>query len=505
MQSSLVILLGFANIWIVNCKLEAYEGNEPTTNISPYFKITLTQSSTTATPHIYFSENNNNYSDAGTQFHNRSVSWIDFGQDITDTTNVEITLLNGLQFDFQYMPYILPFNYNIKISKISSITIAFNVTGYYKHISLEYNSTSSTLVNSFKNSLLIFVGSLDPIINKTDPNILYFPPGVSSIVGDINKKNGILQFNKQTIFLSRGAWVYGKINVTGSTNNIPNNSPINIFGHGILDGSYFNYEQRNNNPIDHAPAIGVDGNGYSRGFNIQGITCYNPSNWCVTCLSRNSMITAYKTIAWYYNNDGGGCKSYCSFNNSFIRTNDNSFRIHLAKYGYINVENIVFWQLNNGSPFQLGWNGIGCINSVFRNCDIIHAEWTGYNSDSDGNANGAIIGMIQAKNGIYNNLTFDNFRIDTHIGRVIGLDYHDVDNGGEINGLILSNFNIRQSFEYFVKSNPPENFLSIDNCSKTTYMKNIIFKNIIVDGNKIKSNSDWNLRVHGNITKIMYS
>ena len=210
------------------------------------------------TPHIYFSRNNNNYSDAGNMFHNRSVSWIDFGQKLSDTTQVQVTLLNQGQFDGN--PDILPISYNIKVDKLSPSTITFNVTGYHKHISLEYNSSNSNLVNSFKNSLLIFAGPLDPKINQNDPNTLYFGPGEHSIVGDMNTKNGILDFDKDTIFLARGAWVYGKINVNGASSGISRNAPINILGHGVLDGSYFNYEQRNNNPTDHSPAIGVTGN-----------------------------------------------------------------------------------------------------------------------------------------------------------------------------------------------------------------------------------------------------
>ncbi len=68
----------------------------------------------------------------------------------------------------------------------------------------------------------------------------------------------------------------------------------------------------------------------------------------------------------------------------------------------------------------------------------------------------------------------------------------------------LSNFNFRESFQYFIKNNAPENYLSIDNCSHLTYMKDIVFKNIVVKGTKIKSDSDWNLKIHGNISDLMY-
>ena len=138
----------------------------------------------------------------------------------------------------------------------------------------------------------------------------------------MNKKNGILQFDKTTIYMSRGAWVYGKINVTGG-----GTGPINIMGHGVLDGSYFSYANRNNNPIDGAPSIGCNGAGWQRGFNINGITCYNPSMWCVSTLSFNSYVQDYRAIAWYYNNDGMGMGSNSTLIDSFIRVNDDSIKV----------------------------------------------------------------------------------------------------------------------------------------------------------------------------------
>ena len=121
------------------------------------------------------------------------------------------------------------------------------------------------------------------------------------------------------------------------------------------------------------------------------MTCYNPSNWCVTCLTQNSVISGYKAIAWYYNNDGMGLSSNSTMTDSFIRTNDDS--VKLACGGPSTVERTVIWQLYNGSPFQMGWNGNGCDNCLVRDNDIIHAEWQGWQTGTHQQPNDGIIDM----------------------------------------------------------------------------------------------------------------
>eukprot|EP01084_Bolivina_argentea_P107685 192516_1 len=98
-----------------------------------------------------------------------------------------------------------------------------------------------------------------------------------------NKKNNILQTgdNIHTIYISRGAWVYGKIQITGTNANIN----TKIIGHGILDGSYFNFSNRHNNNIDGSAMIEPITS--SKSVSLIGLTCHNPSFFTIN-LSPNS-------------------------------------------------------------------------------------------------------------------------------------------------------------------------------------------------------------------------
>eukprot|EP01084_Bolivina_argentea_P267857 454812_1 len=304
--------------------IQAYTGVDPVSNTSPLFKVKLTQGNTILYPHVYYSKNNNSYIDKD-MYMNRSVSWIEFGQQNNDTTTIEISTLNTIPLfnNKKYPINILPVSYNITNITISNnySVVTFKVYSNLKHMSLEYgnnnNGSENSNHSSFKHSMLIFIGNLSPPVNKTDPNILYFSPGVHNIT--TNGAKSILNFNKQTIYIDRGAWVKGKINISGG------NGIINIYGYGVLDGSAFDWQQRDNNNIDGASMLSFSGIGRNRPVNYEGLTIFNPSKYSSDDLPNYSIANAYRVIAWYYNNDGGGCKSYCSFNNSFIRTNDNSF------------------------------------------------------------------------------------------------------------------------------------------------------------------------------------
>eukprot|EP01084_Bolivina_argentea_P115025 204647_1 len=485
------------------CTLQAYTGTEPTTSVSPLFTVKLTQGSTTISPHVYYGKIQNSYlpSNINDLFKDRTISWIEFGQQSSDTTQVEVTVKNNdALFNTNTYPVrILPLSYNIGVTVTNSDrTATFKISGQFKHMSLEYGNNDNGLDNSnnssFKNSILIFAGGLSPPINKSSDDVVYFGPGVHNITGQGGKS--ILKTSKNTIYFDRGSYVYGKIDFNGGS------GIANIIGYGILDaGTYFDYNQRKNNSIDSAWAI--QGN---RPINLYGLTVYNPSNLVTGTLPHNSQVRAYKMMGWYYNNDGMGLAGNSNISDSFIRTNDDSLKISYAGSDTIICKRIVIWQSFNGGAFQLGWNGSGCNKCKIIDSDILHAEWQGYNAGINGQGNDAVIDMNEADNAQFNSLLIDDIRVDTKVGRIIALTFQNVNNGGYVQGLNVSNWNIREDLQWFDSKNPPENFLQIVN-SDGSYMKNINFNNVQIKGKMVTSSSQsgWNLKTSGNIQDVKYS
>ena len=127
------------------------------------------------------------------------------------------------------------------------------------------------------------------------------------------------------------------------------------------------------------------------------------------------------------------------------------------------VERNVIWQLYNGGVFQLGWNGAGCDDCIINDNDVIHAEWTGYGSDINFAANDAVIDMSYGGGGAtFNNLYIGDLRIDTSVGRIIGLLFNSGSNNGvSMKNVTIENVLIRKNMSWSVENNKPEQFIDI--------------------------------------------
>lgn len=284
--------------------LEAYTGHEPLTFTSPLFSVKLSQGDTILFPHVYYDEvNNTRYncpkgnnlmSSGWDNYHNRTISWIEYGQKESDTTMVDIVYIgnntNPSFNDSLYPVQIFPLSYNIRVDVSTDYkSISFNITGNYKSISVEFGNYSvGNKLSNYMNSLMIFVGDISPKINISASNVIYFLAGVHNIT----KQNGyksILNVPQtvDTIYFQRGSFVYGKINDTANIKG-----RLKILGYGILSGSYFEYCDRWS--TQRARASMIESN---RSTTIHGLTIYDPS-WFMTQnqLPPNSLINSLKGI-----------------------------------------------------------------------------------------------------------------------------------------------------------------------------------------------------------------
>ena len=160
----------------------------------------------------------------------------------------------------------------------------------------------------------------------------------------------------------------------------------------------------------------------------------------------------------------------------------------------------------------MGWFGFGCLNCTVRNIDVIRAEWR-----KGGYAGDGVICLAGDNNTdvdvFYNDILFENIRIDTPLGRIVGIDIIDVDVG--INhifaGMTVRNVTSRAKLQWTTDamhniSEPGQQLLSIYKCDGHCQINNINFENIYIAGNKVTDDTDWNLDRSGQIiTNITYS
>ena len=497
------------------CKLETYQGKDPIEFTSPIFSIKLIQNDVSFYPHVYYDKVNNtrynctqnqHFFPNGYNYYNRTISWIEFGQGINDTTLIEINCINNKSLfnDTIFPVNIFPLSYNINpiVNKNTFKSLSFNVTGNYKTLSVEFGNFSvGNKLSNYELSLLIFIGDISPKINTSKSNVIYFPPGVHTINNDTNKK-GVLYINDSidTIYFDRGAFVYGKIHDYVNTDK--QQTRLNIIGYGILIGSAFEYCNRwdFNDTLSRSSMIESN-----RSVILHGLTVYNPSWFMMqNQLSPNSIIKSFKGIGWFANQDCCGIGSNGIIENSFCRTSDDSFKMETGIN--ITIKNNVVWQLYNGDNIQMGWYGMGVTNSLVKDFDVIHTEWIG------GNQRGtSVIGLVGVWNGnidvIYNNITFENIRIDSSIGRVLGLFLQNVSKGlHEIMDITVKNVNSREKLAWMRlpsggKYREADNFLTIESCNSSCIMSGIHFENVYINGTKIiqSNQTGWNLIETGQV------
>ncbi len=112
---------------------------------------------------------------------------------------------------------------------------------------------------------------------------------------------------------------------------------------------------------------------------------------------------------------------------------------------------------------------------------------------------------MQEVGGIYGNVTVRNVRIDTSVGRVIGVILED-ENGSIVEGLFLRDFTIREPMEWFCggeSKEEGENFMVVNVTGG--FIRNVQFDDIWMAGKKIEKNEDLDLRTFGNISQVVYS
>jgi hypothetical protein len=179
--------------------------------------------------------------------------------------------------------------------------------------------------------------------------------------------------NILNVFFGQSAWVRGKLQFNKIT------ATTHIYGPGVLDGSQFNYLNRdclNNagNPTEDGlySLSSLDQEAKLTNFDVDGIII-SDQNHAANDPFYSSTINNVKTLGWNSNNAALRLQDSTTASNIFIRSSDDSMMIWGSP---VTVTNATVWQGYNGGVISLGWsdNSMGNHNMV-DGLWVVKTDW----------------------------------------------------------------------------------------------------------------------------------
>ncbi len=290
---------------------------------------------------------------------------------------------------------ILPTSFNIK-PKVEGNKITFTINNP-KHITVEVNG-------DWHESLHIFANPMEENIpNPSDPNVLYYGPGVHE-VSNVEVKNNT------TVYIAGGAYLIAKKDSeevqkndrTGKKRNPPTfllqGKNIIIRGRGIID-------QEAIARADRRYSILVQD---SQNVIIEGVIIHDPSHWTIPIKrSTDVQVNNIKIIGRRGNSDGVDISSSTDIlvENCFLRTLDDlvvvKSRTGQGEAKNIRVRKCVLWNelahaLSIGAEVRENIS-----NVVFENCDIIHDV-----------GRETALRVYHCDDALISNIVFENIRVE---------------------------------------------------------------------------------------------
>jgi len=294
----------------------------------------------------------------------------------------------------------------------------------------------------------------------------YFEGGKIHEVGRIELKSD------ETVYLAGGAVVRGVIRANHATG-------IRILGPGILDGSTRDKQRQ---------SVMLTG---CRDLEINGPIVLGSYGWSIVPrLSENIRISNVKVVSWRDNDDGFDPDSsrHVTVENCFFRTKDDCMAVkahgHFGKDAApsgknpdsFNTEDVrvtksTFWSSEWGHALTVGFavSAPAIRNVVFEDCDIIKKE------------KGPAMSIDNHDLGLVENLRFENIRIEDGCDKLLALK------------VAFSEYSADCPPEYFRNNagrkapngEPWENILREKRASKRGTIRNVLFKDIGVIGDRM--------------------
>jgi hypothetical protein len=352
---------------------------------------------------------------------------------------------------------ILPRNANVKVEIVNANTVEFtiNKAGQY---SLEFQQGQF-----IDYPLFIFADAL-PLKIPTQNNVIYFEKGLHEIGNNYELKSG------QTVYLAPGAYVKGIFTAN-------NAKDITITGQGILSGE--DYAARSENHLITMRNC--------ENVLIEGITIINAPRFCVSLTGDNQTCRNLKMMGWWFSTDGIGIGTNSLIEDCFFKVNDDAIKVYRSNTV---ARNCVIWQMENGAPFQIGWNMTG-VNSNFKisNIDIIRVEhqWD--------NPNEAVVVAIHGGEGVMQNYLFEDIRIDNCDFRL----FHLMTKPNRFGKWNPEKGSLRNFiFKDIVCYTQPKMKNIIKGHDKKHPVENVVFDKLVIAGKKVLNAEDGNFFIDKN-------
>lgn len=216
--------------------------------------------------------------------------------------------------------------------------------------------------------------------------------------------------NINTVFLSPGAWVQGKLRF-----DYGGGVQKRVYGPGVLDGSLFRYDMRDcpgeqgyysvtftNPPSGKVPDT----------FVLDGIAITD-HNHATDDLQVNGTLNNVKSLGWNGLNGGFRLGDNTKVSNVFLRCADDSLMLWGTN---VTVTNATIWQNYNGAPVNLGWSS----NSAGDECLIdglyvVKTDWhtptsPNFHKPSLDGQNNAVIASLMIPSTMFGNFRPPLFR-----------------------------------------------------------------------------------------------
>nr|WP_299344104.1 hypothetical protein [Allomuricauda sp.] len=400
---------------------------------SPYYKVELIQNDKNVHDFVYC------MTPMHTTNNSKSTSWVNFSFD----GEVKVRVTNLVK-PIDYLE-VLPKSAGIAIQKENDSVAVFTISkpGHY---SIEFEK--GVFVD---HPLLVFANPLEEHIpDKDDPNVIFFEPGYHEI-GDLNEVP-----TGKTVYIAGGAYLMGQF----QANDV---SGVKIRGRGILSGEA--YEARTkNHMVTMRNADSIE---------MEGITMIHAPRYFVALRGRDHYLRNLKMMGWWFSTDGISAGENTLIENCFFKVNDDAVKLYQEN---TEVRNCVIWQLENGAPFMISWNGSKDFGNIHvHDIDIIRVEhhWD--------NENLAVICAIHGGKANISDFTIENLRINNSKWRIFHLVTRpnrwgkwDPYQGS------LSNFTFR-NIEFFGKQSIKSLIMGHD---KYHPIKNILFENVVIDNKR---------------------
>lgn len=288
------------------------------------------------------------------------------------------------RYDFHTALFTMDGNVEVKVRLPKEATTCEVLPSRFNIVPKIENNTATFSLSQPLNLVIKTKGQLPLVLlisplevnppKESSATILYFPPGIHD-AGVIRPISG------QTIYLAPGALVKGRI----EAKNVKN---VTVKGRGILDASEHSVRK------DKTCAILFENSSH---ITVEGIGCRGGTWWQTLFLLTNDVEAAYMNLfGKAVNTDGidiDGVKNLVA-RNCFIRCGDDGFGWHAVD------------AKNNGEPVTE--------NCLAEDCVI-------WNSTA---GNGLRVGASM-ETGLFQNITFRNIDVLSHVNAAICSDHSD--------------------------------------------------------------------------------